>query len=358
MRPKWPKFLIAPTVLVVAAGTGYNAWNTASAEHTCVSCHEIRSAYDTWVDSAHRKMACSSCHGTAASNGLHSLREKAAMVLTHFSSREAPEPGLREDHVLEIMDRCVGCHRSQQADWQRSGHSATYAAIFLDQKHNRAEKLYPDCLKCHGMFFDGNIDDLMEPLDTRGPWRLKSAAQAGKPVIPCLACHHVHARGETAAPPDYSSPQTITSQRRESPSPLVWYDRYSGLHLNPNVMLVPPLYDGTRVLKISEDHRQHACMQCHAPDPERQSGTSDDRTPKGVHEGISCLSCHSTHSQETRQSCGQCHPAISNCGLDVNKMDTTFRDRNSKHNIHFVKCTDCHPRGTPLSKRTRERVAE
>jgi hypothetical protein len=28
-------------------------------------------------------------------------------------------------------------------------------------------------------------------------------------------------------------------------------------------------------------------------------------------------------------------------------MDTTFTSKESKHNIHWVKCADCHPKGVP-----------
>ena len=37
-----------------------------------------------------------------------------------------------------------------------------------------------------------------------------------------------------------------------------------------------------------------------------------------------------------------CHPAISNCKLDVTKMNTSFKDPESPNNIHWVACTDCH----------------
>jgi len=31
-------------------------------------------------------------------------------------------------------------------------------------------------------------------------------------------------------------------------------------------------------------------------------------------------------------------------------MDTTFFSKQSGHNIHFVKCADCHPKGIPAKK--------
>jgi hypothetical protein len=49
-------------------------------------------------------------------------------------------------------------------------------------------------------------------------------------------------------------------------------------------------------------------------------------------------------------SCANCHPRLSNCGLDVEKMDTTFLKKESTHNIHFVKCVDCHAKGVPPRK--------
>jgi hypothetical protein len=45
---------------------------------------------------------------------------------------------------------------------------------------------------------------------------------------------------------------------------------------------------------------------------------------------------------------------MSNCGLDVEKMDTTYANSASAHNIHWVKCADCHQHGIP--KATKNRV--
>ena len=101
---------------------------------------------------------------------------------------------------------------------------------------------------------------------------------------------------------------------------------------------------------MSKDQRQALCYQCHAPIANMQVGSGDDRTGLGVHEGISCLVCHEQHGEKTRASCATCHPKMSNCGLDVEKMDTTFVSANSKHNVHWVKCADCHPKGVPRKK--------
>jgi hypothetical protein len=101
-------------------------------------------------------------------------------------------------------------------------------------------------------------------------------------------------------------------------------------------------------VKISNDPDQRLCIQCHSANAFNMGGTGDDRTPRGVHEGIGCLACHDSHSNSAISSCKNCHPAISNCKLDVEKMNTTFFDKSSKNNIHFVSCTDCHTKGRPV----------
>ncbi len=72
--------------------------------------------------------------------------------------------------------QCQTCHRQEFAAWQAGPHSATYARIFLDKKHNAANMLMDDCLRCHGMHFEGGIRDLVAPLDTR---RSLAPARAG-----------------------------------------------------------------------------------------------------------------------------------------------------------------------------------
>jgi hypothetical protein len=86
-------------------------------------------------------------------------------------------------------------------------------------------------------------------------------------------------------------------------------------------------------------------------------GSGDDRTTAGVHEGLSCFACHQGHGQKTRASCATCHPQLSNCGVNVEMMDTTFKSAQSPHNIHFVKCVDCHANGIP-NKRLRATVGK
>jgi nitrate/TMAO reductase-like tetraheme cytochrome c subunit len=126
-------------VLIVFSG-GYTWWNHANPEKTCASCHEISPAVTEWQHSAHRNFLCAECHGTAFSNGWHSMKEKVGMVFTHVSDHpENEQLGMNEEQVLEVMGRCANCHQREYARWSAGSHSTTYSEIFLNEDHNKME---------------------------------------------------------------------------------------------------------------------------------------------------------------------------------------------------------------------------
>lgn len=295
----------------------------------CASCHEIRLQFDTWQHSAHRQVNCVSCHESSTSTNLR-------RVATHLAGRTPDRPQLRHTDVLALVDRCRDCHRQEFAQWQAGPHSATFERIFTDKPHNEKRRLMDDCLRCHGMHFDGAIGDLVSPLDTQGPWKLVRSDLAQSPSVPCLACHSMHHAG---------APLTKKSPPETFRPSLALYDRRSETPIPVSKLPVPA--------NTSPDQRQALCYQCHSAPAGGPAGSGDDRTPRGVHAGLSCLACHQKHSQSARASCATCHPRLSNCNRDVEKMDTTFLDPKSKHNIHFVACADCHPKGIPPRKSPR-----
>jgi hypothetical protein len=173
--------------------------------------------------------------------------------------------------------------------------------------------------------------------------------------MPCLSCHAIHRHGPPLKKARVDGRVPGPKQEITRPS-LAFFDRRSEQHIPVADLPLPVMREGTRLVRMSPDRRQALCYQCHAPEANAQVASGDDRTPTGVHEGISCLSCHLKHGQKTRASCAECHPKMSNCGLDVEKMDTTFFNPDSKHNIHWVKCADCHPKGVPKKKGTELRA--
>ena len=342
---------IAVAVLALPAGSLYYEYNAGA---SCARCHEIRKNYDAWHASSHRDVTCGACHGEIttldASFHLGNLRRLVQHVRQGF--RDPVRLGTRD--IPRLMERCRSCHRQEFAQWQTGAHSTTYRRLFLDEKHNRQRALIDDCLRCHGMHFEGGIRDLVAPLDASGPWRLLRPELADQPAIPCLSCHQVHREGEMLprAARSAANPTAKPAAKQELLRPSVGlFDRREQKHFSVDLLPLPAMRDGARAVKISPDTRQALCYQCHAPLAGAIVGSGDDRTPVGVHEGLSCLACHQKHGQQTRASCANCHPRLSNCGLDVEKMDTTFVATASRHNIHFVKCADCHPKGIP-KKRT------
>lgn len=332
-------------VLMLAISTtgGYVWWNSADPEKTCNSCHEINPSYSSWASSAHREISCNDCHGTALSNGWHSLSEKVNMVLTHYSERMLNEDiALDEMQILEVMQRCRSCHQTEYAYWRSGGHSATYSDIFLDEKHNRVEQLNFDCLRCHGMFYEGTIKDLVTPISKEGPWKLLDPEKAGQAAIPCLACHQMHVEGRPVSAPDYSAPDEIFYSRLMENKSVGLYSRHEKRHFSLDHLPTPVMLDGDDTVAVPQDHVYRLCVQCHAPSVWHQVGTHDDNTPVGVHEGISCATCHDKHSNFQRDSCDKCHPLISNCKLDVKTMNTTYSLPSSPNDIHSVRCEDCH----------------
>jgi hypothetical protein len=246
------------------------------------------------------------------------------------------------------MEKCVACHREEYARWSEGRHSANYERIFANKEHNQKRQLVEDCLRCHGMHFEGSVNDVVEPIDTRGPWRMKDAGLAQRPAIPCLSCHMVHREG---MPLKKKADLRRVAAREELNRPsLGLFDRRARMNIGTEQLPLPVVLDGERAVKMSPERRQALCYQCHAPLASGQIGSGDDRTAMGVHEGLGCLTCHEKHNQNTRQSCAGCHPRLSNCGLDVEKMDTTFANPDSRHNIHRVKCEDCHTKGIPKKK--------
>jgi Outer membrane cytochrome MtrC/MtrF-like, domains II/IV/Cytochrome c554 and c-prime len=337
--------LLVVAVLFLPASSFYYEY---SGGKSCARCHEIWQPYSDWHASSHRNVQCSACHGDVftldAGFHLNNLRR----LFTHLRGDAPEQVRLRTQDDFRVNERCQTCHRQEWSQWSASLHSATYEEILLDPKQNRKQQLMDDCLRCHGMHFDSGIRDLVTPVNTTGPWRLIHPDLANRPTIPCLTCHQMHRHGVPLARPA-AKPTTSVSEEIH-PSSVGLFDRRELVHVPVDQLPMPEMYEGTRLVKISPDQRQSLCYQCHAPLATGQVGSGDDRTPIGVHEGLSCFSCHENHGERTRASCAGCHPRLSNCGLDVEKMDTTFKSTASPHNIHFVKCLDCHAKGIPKKK--------
>ncbi|MBP1635880.1 MAG: hypothetical protein H6Q10_2454 [Acidobacteria bacterium] len=346
--------LAVAVALLVALNLGYYAGSSYSGNY-CTTCHQIQASYDRWAQSVHRGLDCKQCHGSAFTTDLDAHRTNLRHLYYQATGRIPGRIVLKDAQVDRIAANCQRCHGDNLAKWRAGGHSAAYSHIFLSRAHNAKTLLMDDCLRCHGMFADLGVAAVVTPIDNEGPWRLVNPRFAGRPVIPCLACHSVHARGTPPTAPDYLQPKAIARGRRLVTTSLGFYDRRERQHVLAADLPLPRMRAGGREVKMSPDRRQALCYQCHAPEATFAVGSGDDRTAVGVHEGIGCLGCHDPHGLDARQSCANCHPAMSNCGLDVETMDTTFKSPDSRHNIHFVACGDCHPKGVPRRPQSESR---
>jgi len=338
--------LLAALVLLVPGASFYYE---VGGGRRCASCHEMQEVYSQWHSSAHRGVACEKCHGWALTLEMSFHLNNAARAWLHLRGDLPEQVRFPHKRVQAIQEPCQSCHRQEFASWQAGPHSATYTRIFLDKKHNTGNMPMDDCLRCHGAFFEGGIGDLVSPVSRTGPWRLVPAELANMPSMPCLSCHQMHHQGPQLRKTDVTGRVPGPSQEIARPS-LAFFDRRTQQHIPLQDLPLPVMLEGARTVKMSRDQRQALCYQCHAPVANMQVASGDDRTGLGVHEGISCLACHAQHGEQTRASCASCHPKMSNCGLDVEKMDTTFKSTDSKHNIHWVKCAGCHTKGVPKKK--------
>lgn len=298
---------------------------------------------------AHSQLECAKCHDAALLGKFQTLQKQLGKHIEPGWDRVREEIPLGEPAMQALAAKCADCHAQQAKDWSNSGHSMTYARSFLNREHNRMEAPMDDCLRCHAMFFEGAARDLVTPLDTHGPWQMARKELADHRSIPCLVCHQVHPEKWHGLPAHGSSNMGLKPMPQTSKAG--FYDRRERRFFPAHQLPHPKIFDGPKRLPVSDDSRIRICVQCHAPSAPHQAGTSDDHTLRGVHEGMSCLDCHATHSLDTRKSCAQCHPAVSSCGLDVTRMDTTARAKGSRYDIHTVACKDCHPQGAPKAKR-------
>jgi hypothetical protein len=350
-RWHWRLYVILLSVLaVIFILPGASVYYRYSGGRSCARCHEIWQPYTDWHASTHRNVLCSDCHGDVFTLDAGFHLKNLHRLVAHLRGRIPEQVRLKLDDVQRISTRCAKCHQQEYADWAAGPHAVTMKEIFLDVNHNQKQRLMDDCLRCHAMHFDGGIRDLVTPLDTKGPWKLRDPGVAEQPAIPCLACHQMHRQGAQLVRPPAKPLNPGPGQELFRPS-LALFDRRELDYVALGHLPLPAMRMGDRNIKISPDIRQALCYQCHAPLANREAGSGDDRTATGVHEGLSCFACHQGHGQKTRASCATCHPQLSNCGLDVETMDTTFKATKSLHNIHFVNCTDCHASGVPKKKR-------
>ena len=294
-------YLVAVVLATLLSGASYALWNSADPSYTCAQCHKVEDSHARWSQSAHKDVACVECHAAALENGVGGVAEKLGMVFSHFSKDiKNSDIKMAESQVLEISERCASCHKSEAEKWASGKHSTLYKNIFEDVSYNSKEKPYADCFRCHGMFYDGDINTLMGFEGDCSHWKIKDRAQADIPAIPCLACHKIHSPADSAK-------KWGPGSGLSNPPKTSFYSRAERKHFRTDNLTPIEMYLGSKKLETSKDPNNTLCIQCHSPNWERQARSCDDRTPTGEHKGFSCIVCHDPHSNSAADSCARCH---------------------------------------------------
>lgn len=310
MKKKILYWIPLPFAIVVMSAS-YATWNHLDPDYSCALCHEIKTACTTWENSVHAEVACTDCHGTALES-FRSASEKMNMLYTHFNEKKTFEDiRLSEQQSLDIVARCADCHRAEEASWSAGAHATTYKDIFMDAEHNRSERPYWDCFRCHGMFYDGDIDDLMSLEGRPEEWYIRNTAQENKPAITCLACHQVHR--EQPRSPAYlhldSAARNRLPEKEKYPATAL-YMRADGRHMPAAKLMKEQIFNGDSLVKEVTDANTLLCMQCHAPNTAHQLASEDDKTTIGQYEDFSCISCHDPHSNQLKTKARNVHKSM------------------------------------------------
>ena len=268
------KFFVFIVVFIVAAiVAGLARFEFAPPEKTCVLCHELKGTHKRWAQSAHKDVNCKSCHGRT----IESFGDNLKRVYKHFTVADHSRIGfqmcLNEEQIDKITYRCITCHRAEGAQWMRSGHSSPVEKFLTNVVHNAAWKPSDVCLKCHGMFLEGDIEDVIGREKLSSVWTMKSARQGKRASVPCLACHNIHG-GKNLA---FYLRGDKTSIQAET------------LHIRELKTL-----DGKTVSR-GKSASSRLCTQCHAANAEGIAGSGDDPSLKCKPNGKDCLDCHKGH---------------------------------------------------------------
>ncbi len=269
------KVLALLAIFFVAAGIGgFCRFEFGDPNATCTICHEIRSSRERMAASPHKDVNCKDCHGGT----LEAAGDNLKRAVKHFKGVDYSKFGnvfmLSEKQVAEMCARCAKCHRAEAAQWMASGHGKPASVFLQNEKHNAAWKPADNCLHCHGMFLDGDIEEVVARKDL-----------GAQPAVPCLACHGMHHEDT-----------------------LRLFCRSTGLSQPAWTLPLQKIFeeDGGREIRRSVDPANRLCVTCHAANAEGIAGSSDDRTPLGAQEGMSCTDCHKGHGRKADPSRGRC----------------------------------------------------
>ena len=254
----------------VTAGFGGMAYfHFGNPRQTCASCHEMGGVHSEWASSGHRTLHCRNCHAGSITLDAHALSAHST-ASSNISPGTSPNPF--------DWPRGMSCGRRKRAaavtpSPTPTGNERPFRHLhpdILNPDHNKLEQLADDCLRCHGMFFNGSMADLVAPLDKTGPWTLKDPAKADQPAIPCPACHHIH---------------TLAGEKQ--PAKAHFYDCRENLYFPVTALPSVAFTHEGRAVQVAKDPHQRLCPSATRPAPPKATGSVPQTTahPSGCMRG-------------------------------------------------------------------------
>jgi nitrate/TMAO reductase-like tetraheme cytochrome c subunit len=298
----------------------------------CMSCHEIRPAFDQWRTSSHVGTICLDCHTEPGLPGFIKVNVAgAAHLVTHLTA----------DYSLPTRadvrdDSCLRCH-------PRESLSESSIRTTLRVSHSKHDQQL--CADCHGRLVHGNPVAEVATAPKAHVVRDCTVCHTpdncphGSAALACTSCHsgiipmHEAARDRGVMPRE-SCQECHKVNRVGSP------EYCQTCHVSPHGVSVP-------------------CSRCHTSQTTWAEHTFNHPVPLvGKHTGLDCGKCHGTKSltglkfvcanchtppavhQGTNDDCAKCHspvgwkPAI----ISGHKFP-------QDHNGAAGSCAMCHPQG-------------
>ena len=289
----------------------------ALANGVCFQCHEKVSFSGKVIHEPVKELKCSICHNphVARHKGLLRSREDKLCYTCHKNEKESFAKGIVHEPVAK--GNCSACHAPHASEDRGLIQGKLADACFschdkLPQSYSNIHKPFAEgkCTVCHTPHQADNLRLLADKPDALcSSCHKKDEVQKGHPDYPdsirdCLSCHNPHGSERTA----------LVRNNLHEP-----YEKgCAQCHDEPS---------GTSMA---------TCLKCHE---NVQKQMLQPRNHLTLHNGNSCLNCHSPHAGDTpsllkgreRQICASCHE-------DTMKG---HRESLSRH-PSIKKCSSCH----------------
>lgn len=272
-RRRWVRWTaIAIAVLAPAGALGGRAgWTYIKTDPSfCTSCHLMKAPAEAWRHSAHKDVACQTCHRADI------FEEMALGYAAFIEGAETVRPHTKLDIRI-----CEECHVSNDARWKQiaktPGHRVHFAQREIDcyACHVRGVHEFKadteQCLRCHGK--DHLKLEKMETLHCLGCHdflgKKANKASANGPIPQASSCRACH-------PAEPASPAAATAAASPLPgkaAPVTrGHENSLGCHRPHGKPLEDPIdciacHRGvlSSTSKHYKDERLEACRDCHKP---------------------------------------------------------------------------------------------